>query len=213
MKNIIYGFLILALALGPVIPPAQSDDGHNRSIAVVISEIIESQNVSSQSELSCDFVTNDQFDALGDAVMQAMIGDDEAHEVMDNMMGGEGSESLRSMHMAMGQRYLGCGEGQFSTMGMMGAMMSMMGGSWRGGDGFMMGNFYSPWGMTGLGGIGMLLIWVIVIVGIVLLVKWLAGQQSMQSKGTSALDILKERYAKGEINKEEFEVKKKDIVS
>jgi putative membrane protein len=75
----------------------------------------------------------------------------------------------------------------------------------------MMGNFYGPWGMTGMGGIGMLLFWVIVIVGIVLLVKWLVGQQSVQSKGTSALDILKERYAKSEISKEEFEAKKKDL--
>ncbi|MCR4322730.1 MAG: SHOCT domain-containing protein, partial [Candidatus Azambacteria bacterium] len=49
---------------------------------------------------------------------------------------------------------------------------------------------------------------------IVLLIRWIAGQ----TKGThgghdkTPLDILKERYAKGEINKEEFEVKKKDLV-
>ena len=64
--------------------------------------------------------------------------------------------------------------------------------------------------MGGSWGIGMLLFWLIVIVGIVLFVKWVSGQSSSQ-KGTSALDILKERYAKGEINKEEFEAKKKDL--
>src|SRR3989344_816803 len=193
MKNIlrIIGVgLVLAVAL-PVF--AATDAGHSRSIADVIGEITQSQNVSSQSDLSCDAVPDEQFEELGDAVMQAMIGDDEQHKLMDNMMGGEGSESLRSMHIAMGQRYLGCAQGQFGTMGMMGGMMSMMGSGWRGGDGLMMGGSW---------GIGMLLFWLIVIVGIVLFVKWVSGQSSSQ-KGTSALDILKERYAKGEINKEE----------
>ncbi len=188
MKNILTTISVGCMLLFALPAIAATEDGHNRSIADVIDEITQSHNVSSQSELSCDAVTDDQFEELGDAVMQTMIGDDEAHEVMDNMMGGEGSTSLRSMHIAMGQRYLGCAQGQFGTMGMMG----MMGGL-RGGDGFMMSNFYSPWGMTGMSGIGMLLFWVVVIIGIVLLVRWLVGQQSAQ--GTSALSILKERYA------------------
>ncbi|MDA1169154.1 MAG: SHOCT domain-containing protein [bacterium] len=211
MKTVTHILLALILVAMPMISFAQSDNGHNRSISDVISEITASQNISSSSDTSCDDVTDDQFEELGDAVMQAMIGDDEAHKVMDNMMGGEGSESLRSMHIAMGQRYLGCAQGTFGTIGMMGGMMSMIGSNWKGGDGFMMSNIYSPWGMTGMGGIGMLLFWVIIIVGIVLLIKWLVGQQDMQTKGKSALDILKERYAKSEVSKEEFEAKKKDL--
>lgn len=62
-----------------------------------------------------------------------------------------------------------------------------------------------------MGGISMLLLWIVIIVGVVLLTKWLVEQSGTQSKEKSALDILKERYTKGEIDKGEFEAKKKDL--
>lgn len=64
----------------------------------------------------------------------------------------------------------------------------------------------------GLGWFFMVLFWVAVIAGIVYFVRWLVSKDREMSKEKTALDILKERYAKGEISKEEFEEKKKDLL-
>jgi putative membrane protein len=70
--------------------------------------------------------------------------------------------------------------------------------------------------MWGFGGWGMTFFWILVIIGIVFLIKWLVEQGRPSKKepegGESALDILKKRYARGEIEKEEFEQKKKDLM-
>jgi len=69
------------------------------------------------------------------------------------------------------------------------------------------------WGMGFGGGIFMILFWVVIIVAVVMLVKWLAGGSSRIDlpRERSALDILKERYARGQIGEDEFEQKKRDI--
>lgn len=69
--------------------------------------------------------------------------------------------------------------------------------------------------MSGCGGWWMIIVWIAVIIGIVFLVKWLVEQgrtgRQTSEKEESPLDILKKRYAKGEIDKEEFERKKRDL--
>jgi putative membrane protein len=58
-----------------------------------------------------------------------------------------------------------------------------------------------------------LLFWILVILGVVVLVKWLIEKDKKGSEGgEGALEILKKRYARGEIDKEEFEQKKKDLL-
>jgi len=72
-------------------------------------------------------------------------------------------------------------------------------GMW-GGGGYM---FYGP--------VMMLLFLTVVIVIVVLVVRWLGGGQGGQSTpaGKSPQDILKERYARGEMTTKEFEERRK----
>lgn len=56
----------------------------------------------------------------------------------------------------------------------------------------------------------MLLFWGLVIAGLVLAIRWLLDQ-GKHARSVTALEILKQRYAKGEIDKREFEAKKQDL--
>lgn len=68
------------------------------------------------------------------------------------------------------------------------------------------------WGAWGFGMmIMMILFWVLIIVAVVLGIRWLLGQ-GKEPRSDSALEILRQRYARGEIDKEEFEAKKQDLL-
>ena len=112
------------------------------------------------SGISCDKLTDEQLEAIGDYYMEQMH-PGEAHEMMDKMMGGEGSESLRQVHISMAKR-LYCNEdigGMMGSGSMMG-MMNMMGGGMMSGYG-MMGN----WGFGFFS-----IIYLILLIGITILV-------------------------------------------
>lgn len=70
------------------------------------------------------------------------------------------------------------------------------------------------WGLWGIWGFGMalfmVLFWALVIVGIVVGIRWLVRQGRPEGPD-SALEILRQRYARGEIDREEFEAKRKDL--
>jgi putative membrane protein len=82
----------------------------------------------------------------------------------------------------------------------------------------MMGHWYG-WGLGGYGGWWMGIIMVVVlgliIWGVVMLVRRTSGAGccgSVSQHTDTAMEILKKRYASGEINKEEFEEKKKNLL-
>ncbi len=91
------------------------------------------------------------------------------------------------------------------------------------------GYYGNMFGWSPFGGILSVIIWIIivaVIIGIIRSILWGGRWNSRWDRGyrwgnnrwrssnsSGALDVLNERYAKGEITKEEYEAKKKDILS
>ncbi len=56
----------------------------------------------------------------------------------------------------------------------------------------------------------MILVWLLIVVAVVVAVRWLMGQ-GKESQSDSAFEIPRQRYARGEISREEFESRKKDL--
>ena len=71
------------------------------------------------------------------------------------------------------------------------------------------------WGLWGAWGIEMmvmmLVFWGVVIAGIVLAIRWMVSPARASHPTDTALDILRQRYARGDIAKEEFEAKRQDL--
>ena len=89
------------------------------------------------------------------------------------------------------------------------ALAQWRGYGWGHGPG-MMGGYGGGW----FGSIIMVVFWVAVVVGIVLLIRLLVVSTKSGARGAedSAIEILKKRYARGEIDKKEFDQKKKDLL-
>ena len=78
----------------------------------------------------------------------------------------------------------------------------------------MMGGFFGG----GLGWVGMVfgfIFFILVVIGIIFLIVWLVKRSNypgVENRTESkALEVLKERYAKGEITKDQFDNMKKDL--
>ncbi len=72
------------------------------------------------------------------------------------------------------------------------------------------------WGFGLIGMIWFAVLWGLVLIGLVVLARWIASQTRRQlpAEGPSdqePIDILKRRYAKGEIDRKEYEQKRHDL--
>ncbi len=191
--------IVFALFIFSFVTYANSDTegekAHGKPLEVVLQEIRESQGIGENEKIDPDKVSDEQLEELGEAVMNIMHPDPKEHEWMDNMMGGEGSSTLSAMHKIMGYNYL------------------------KDSDGGIMGRGAIEPGMMGRGmmnfGYGGLFIWVIflilIAVIIYLVIQATKAKEFTVSATETPLAILKKRYAKGEITKEEFDIIKKDF--
>lgn len=70
------------------------------------------------------------------------------------------------------------------------------------------------WGGWGFWGIGMMVMmvvfWALIVAGLVLGIRWLVSERR-PAPANRALAVLRERYARGEIDREEFEARRRDL--
>lgn len=217
-------------------------------------------------KVSCESLNDEQLEAIGEYYMGQMH-PGSAHDAMDAVMGGEGSESLKQMHINIAKQMYCSERTQFGMVNMVqGGMMQMMGNMMGGG---MMGplwtnNYgYSAWspfysifswvlfgliiyfgykafqehgkdnrwvwlligsivllilfGSSGMGGFGMMgvglgfgMIMMVLFWGAII---WLVFNlfKPIAAGSEEPLEILRKRYAKGEITKKQFEQMKKRL--
>lgn len=190
-----------AIAIG-----VKADGMQLKSIDTIMAEIRLEQGVQSNKSIDVSKVSQTRLEELGDSVMEKIIGNTAMHDQMDINLGGDGSANLTSVHTRIGYDYL---------LGNPINMMTFMGGNMMGynnfngygnmtgynnynGYGNMMGNF--DWGGLIIG----FLLFILVIAVVIYAISTFSRPHNVASID-SAMEIAKQRYAKGEITKEEFE--------
>jgi Short C-terminal domain len=157
-------------------------------------------------KLKCGDASAADFELVGEYAMGRMFGSPAQHEAMNQMMirmmGAGGEESV---HEAMGRRFSGCGGGQLprgfgQMMGAVNAMGMMVGGMMGGGAnqaGTNDEDFDAP---SAAAMVGMMA----VLIGAVALALFLLARRRPKP-----LDMLKRRYANGELTGEEYQERKR----
>lgn len=157
-------------------------------------------------QTTCSKLTDNDFAALGDFYMSRMMGS--AHDAMDQYMTQElGTSGDRQAHIAIGERLSGCNtnasyptsSSDYAPLAWMGTMGTNS-GNWSGMNGYRT----SSWTAADT-----VLVILLVLAIAAALLAWLRPRRSYPT--TNPLDTLKSRYVKGEIDKKEFEEKRKAL--
>lgn len=185
MKNAFFVIVILLLSMGLVNAVSQEELNEAK-------ELID-------SKVSCDKLTDEQLEIIGEYYMEQMM-PGESHERAHEMMGFEDNhEAEEQFHINMARGFY-CGEGGFSS-GRIGR--GMMGGGMM--ENYPVNYIYgnnSFWNM----------LWLIFLIGIITIIIWIIYKLVRKGNGAETpTSILQKRYAKGEINKKQFDEMKREI--
>lgn len=205
----------LLLSAVPVFADTGLEGEHGKPLEDVLQEIRAKQSLKTDEAIDPRKVSDEQLEELGEAVMGIMHPDPRQHELMDQMMGGEGSRSLKSAHISMGYNYLAGNTGDplsgMMSRGMMGGMME----SGMMSRGMMGGYRRNPSMFFQFGGLIMWVLILIIIGAVVYFIvrtqRGVSGRNYISSRDETPLDIAKKRYARGEISREEYETIKQNL--
>lgn len=211
MKKTIIGLIVIVMLLATFSAAIGDED--------FAAEIKEGKQLV-DNKAGCDSLSDEQFEAVGEYIMETMH-PGEAHESMHKMMGIEdGTEYHEQFHINMAKRMycnnysampmMGMMPGGMNSCGMMGANSGnmMQGGNMM--DGVMQGMMGGYSLKSGFGSWN--IIWSLFWIALVALAVWLIYNAIIGNKQQNPMNILNNRYAKGEITKKEFNDMKKDMV-
>ena len=215
MRNIIKRLVFIIIIIILNLISIYSEEMNIRSIDNILSDIRGEQGLKDVDKINPDKVNSQLLEKLGDAVMEEMTGNHDRHEQIDQMMGGEGSANLTAMYQRIGYNYLAGNINGYQDMmkysGMMNEYPAKTSNNFKG-EFPMMWNRYEM--MNGFGWIGYLIEIIILImtgIAIFFVVKLVLKKNNNSQKIKFPINILKNRYVKGEISRKEYELMKKDI--
>jgi hypothetical protein len=185
-------------------PPSQSelqDETNMQNAGQTIYKNLQS------GKTSCQKLTSDDYEKLGEYFMGLSAGNTENHVYWDNniqqMMGDQGDTAV---HEVWGERDSGCQTNAAipaNTPSFISGMMNYRPTSTNGSDTMMYGYNNSSWNGTDTA-----LTTLLVLAVAAALFAWLRPHSKSVA---NPLDTMKNRYASGEITKEQYEKLKKDL--
>ena len=205
-----HGTLIIGailLVLGVSSAPGSASAGAERQGAQLLQRV-------QAGELKCQGLSRAQSESVGEYVMGRMLGSPARHEAMDRQIRAtSGASGEAQAHAFMGQRFTGCETGAVPAA--FGSMMGMMGGySGANGAGMSYGRDAGNGMMGGSdprasgdgwsgGSTALVLLLGVLATGLAILAASLSGRR--RSPTQTPGDILKDRYARGDIDTADYE--------